>query len=105
MDLLPAELFVTTSPKKFAKKLRPWEEYRHEEDYLGLTQFVARTDRKPLVLVYIRPGNDRIATCIHEAVHVWQYCTEYMCEDKAGREIEAYAIQKIAMHLLKKTAP
>lgn len=38
---------------------------------------------------------------VHEAVHVWQKCVEYIGERNPGREFEAYSIQAIAEMLMR----
>lgn len=44
---------------------------------------------------------DTLDTIIHESVHIWQALCEYMQEEKAGDEVEAYAIAYIASTLIK----
>lgn len=44
---------------------------------------------------------DPIDTIIHESVHIWQGVCEYMQEEKAGNEVEAYGIAFIASTLIK----
>lgn len=38
---------------------------------------------------------------VHEAVHIWQEECEFMGEDKPGKEIESYAIQRISTNLMR----
>jgi hypothetical protein len=38
---------------------------------------------------------------VHEAVHVYQECMEYIGEKNPGREFEAYSIQHISEQLMK----
>nr|WKF58821.1 hypothetical protein HUO10_003322 [Paraburkholderia busanensis] len=41
---------------------------------------------------------------VHEAVHVFQECVEYIGEKNVGREFEAYSIQHISEQLMKSYA-
>lgn len=47
------------------------------------------------------PEVDVFGLLVHEAVHVWQFHCEYIGEDKPGNETEAYAIQKLAVELMR----
>lgn len=43
----------------------------------------------------------RVGLLVHEVVHAWQYVCEDMGQrDRAGKEIEAYAIQTLTLDLL-----
>lgn len=61
---------------------------------------------KSVAIVCLCPEDDMDAIAIatllvHEAVHIWQEKCELMGEENPGREIEAYAIQRISSHLLR----
>lgn len=63
-------------------------------------------DNKCVAIVCLKPETDMDAIAIatllvHEAVHIWQEECEMMGEDSPGREIEAYAIQRISSNLLR----
>jgi hypothetical protein len=52
----------------------------------------------------IEPPLDGITVAgllMHEAVHVWQSYCEWIVEDKPGDETEAYAIERIAVRLMR----
>lgn len=46
-----------------------------------------------------RPLVDVFGLLVHESVHVWQHWKEDHREDSPGSEVEAYAIQEIALKL------
>lgn len=46
-------------------------------------------------------GIDIAAALVHEAVHIWQYHCEHICETKPGDEQEAYAVEAISKELMR----
>lgn len=46
-------------------------------------------------------GIEVAATLVHEAVHVWQRVRDILGPGDLGREMEAYAVQNIAGHLMR----
>lgn len=48
-----------------------------------------------------KDGAEIASVLVHEAVHVYQECLEYLGEKKPGREFEAYSIQTISEQLLR----
>ncbi len=52
-----------------------------------------------LDLSRLRTKRAAMSVLIHEAVHAWQFICEFMNEASPGGEIEAYAVQTIAMSM------
>ncbi len=47
------------------------------------------------------PKIDKYALLVHEAVHLWQYIKDSICENKPSKEFEAYSIQNITAQLFR----
>jgi hypothetical protein len=67
-------------------------------DRTGFTYVTVCVDREK---VSGKSGVEIAALIVHEAVHVWQECAEYLGEKNPGREFEAYSIQHISEQLMK----
>ncbi len=67
-------------------------------DRNGYTYVTVCVDRERLSE---KSGIEIVALIVHEAVHVWQECAEYLGEKNPGREFEAYSIQHISEQLMK----
>lgn len=71
------------------------------------TLFEHDTTGNNIIVVTINPDrleahthNEIMGILVHEAVHVFDFCMEYMGEDSPGSEIKAYIIQYIFLQLV-----
>lgn len=51
-----------------------------------------------------KSGVEIASIIVHEAVHVYQECIEYIVEKNPGKEFEAYSIQHISEQLMREYA-
>ena len=103
MQMFPGKFSLTTCPKDLAihcKKARILV-----PDYTDTYGFALQVGGNGLVFINPNPvkdvEGDALDTIIHESVHIWQALCEYMQEEKAGDEVEAYGIAFIASTLIK----
>lgn len=71
------------------------------EGGVGITRYYDDWN-KPQVFICLdlkklRTKRAAMSVLIHEAVHAWQHICEFLNEEAPGGEIEAYAVQTIAM--------
>ena len=73
------------------------------EGGIGITRYYDDWD-KPQIFIcvdlkQVRSRRAAMSVLIHEAVHAWQFICEYLGESAPGGEIEAYAVQTLAMKM------
>jgi hypothetical protein len=92
--------------KELRRMRRPFtsKKYVNEGCRAMVSFFTSKKDNPCCIVGLDTSGNlsgiEIAASLVHEAVHIWQYHCELVCEVKPGDEQEAYAIEHIARGLM-----
>lgn len=86
---------------KLGLEPEPWV----REGDAALTHIITNGNKVSVVVCLATPSSTETleqtyGTLVHEAVHVWQEIREYIGEQRAGNEQEAYCVEQIAYNLM-----
>lgn len=112
LDIFPCQYIVAKDRQdvidifKYFNELFGAQENHTLENTDGVVFHLGKQNNKSTYIVFIDIEKDsislisKIGLIAHEATHVVQFILEDIGEDNAGREIEAYLIQKIVQNII-----